>query len=438
MPATPRPRATWLKDEEDDLMSFMSTISSQAGDNGNFKQPSFQISVPVGVKTSPKAPKTAWKRLRYSQNTEIHVFWLYLTQISSVLDVFGCVLCAKPAGTRVWVPTGTGPGCRSGTHGLPVHIPSFQKAVQHLEAIRKSLPEDVDPPRTAKDLKSVQNKWNLFQQIYTVIKELRTVSGWTWDSSKGCNIGAATASSWEDYVKVHPKASPFRNAGWRHWDAFVAFMESINPSEKSAPRGANVHQPTATQRVQLPAPSTPLPNTPSSHDDSDDALGTQSDSPDSEGDSDEDPTPAITPLIRKRGREPATPTTTVVKRARKSQAAEAMDNMSTTLRLFGKDLAKAIATPAVLPSSTTTMPAASSATSTSSLSTPARLSLARVALLKLFQNDPHRPGVPNKGAIDTYLAIDEDELRKGVVHDMLTDAGVMPLDLSSFENDTFY
>ncbi|PPR04927.1 hypothetical protein CVT24_007171 [Panaeolus cyanescens] len=70
MPATPRHRATWLKDEEDDLMSFMSTISSQAGDNGNFKQP------------------------------------------------------------------------------------SFQKAVQHLEAIWKSLPEDVDPPRTAKDLNS--------------------------------------------------------------------------------------------------------------------------------------------------------------------------------------------------------------------------------------------------------------------------------------------
>ena len=48
------------------------------------------------------------------------------------------------------------------------------------------------------------------------------------------------ASSWDDYVKKHPEAKPFRNKGWIHLRKFVDIMPSSTSS-------TNVFHPSASQ-----------------------------------------------------------------------------------------------------------------------------------------------------------------------------------------------
>ncbi|KAG6882130.1 hypothetical protein C0992_012657, partial [Termitomyces sp. T32_za158] len=61
-----------------------------------------------------------------------------------------------------------------------------------------------------KTVKACQNKWNSLKQTYRVILALQSVSGWTWDDKKGCNITPELESSWAAYVKVHKQAAPFK------------------------------------------------------------------------------------------------------------------------------------------------------------------------------------------------------------------------------------
>lgn len=75
-----------------------------------------------------------------------------------------------------------------------------------------------------------------FQQLrgtYKIVEKVRNNSGWAWDDQKGASIGPTTASSWDDYIKAHPKAKPFRNRGWPYW----ALMAEIMPRTVS---GAHV------------------------------------------------------------------------------------------------------------------------------------------------------------------------------------------------------
>lgn len=76
--------------------------------------------------------------------------------------------------------------------------------------------------------------------MYRVIRAIQEVSGWVWDDETGASITAHTASSWEDYVKCHPGAKPFRNKGWVH----LAKVSLLMPSTAI---GVNVYHPTVTQ-----------------------------------------------------------------------------------------------------------------------------------------------------------------------------------------------
>jgi hypothetical protein len=73
-----------------------------------------------------------------------------------------------------------------------------------------------------------------FRKIYRVIRAIQSVSGWTWDDETGATINIHTASSWDDYVRVHPEARPFRNKGW----PLFRKMELLMPATVT---GANVY-----------------------------------------------------------------------------------------------------------------------------------------------------------------------------------------------------
>ena len=97
-----------------------------------------------------------------------------------------------------------------------------------------------------------------FKKLYHIIHVIQSVSSWDWDDKTGASITVNTASSWDDYVKKHPKAKPFRNSGWMHFNKVTLIMPAT-------PAGAHVFHPTA--RVSTPDdvndhPSSPDPTPP--------------------------------------------------------------------------------------------------------------------------------------------------------------------------------
>ncbi|KJA13473.1 hypothetical protein HYPSUDRAFT_125539, partial [Hypholoma sublateritium FD-334 SS-4] len=85
---------------------------------------------------------------------------------------------------------------------------TYQKGVKHISHLCER-----GPP---KDSKSLQNKWNALKKTYRVVLAIQAASGWVWDNEKGADINIYSALSWDDYVKKHPAAKPFRNRGWVH------------------------------------------------------------------------------------------------------------------------------------------------------------------------------------------------------------------------------
>ena len=72
-----------------------------------------------------------------------------------------------------------------------------------------------------------------------MIRAIQAVSGWVWSDDTGASITLHSASSWDDYVKSHPEAKPFRNKGWQFFNKVSLIMPSTTV-------GANVFHPTAT------------------------------------------------------------------------------------------------------------------------------------------------------------------------------------------------
>jgi hypothetical protein len=88
------------------------------------------------------------------------------------------------------------------------------------------------------------------RKLFRIVYAIQLVSGWTWDDETGASINIYTQSSWDDYVKVHPEAKPFRNKGW----PLFRKMETLMPATVA---GANVYH-----AATAPAPSTPAPPPP--------------------------------------------------------------------------------------------------------------------------------------------------------------------------------
>ncbi|KAF7371918.1 hypothetical protein MVEN_00049500 [Mycena venus] len=62
--------------------------------------------------------------------------------------------------------------------------------------------------------KVCSNKYGQLRAILKVVEHVAGNSGWTWSDITGASIDANTKSTWDDYVRAHPKAKPFRNRGW--------------------------------------------------------------------------------------------------------------------------------------------------------------------------------------------------------------------------------
>jgi hypothetical protein len=270
---------------------------------------------------------------------------------------------------------------------------TFQRATTSIAPLHERGP--------VKTVKGCQNKWSSFRKLYRVIRAIQEVSGWVWDDKTGASITPHTASSWEDYVKHHPEAKPFRNKGWCHF----ANVSLLMPSSAV---GANVFHPTGTHDEDS---GTPAPSEPNSTSQRDEPLVEDSDS-------DEDSQPSQSSALRKRAREPATPTRPSVKRPRASNGAAALQDMSSSLTQVGNALSAALAPPpnAVDP-------------------TPRRRANAIAAVLRLetdWLDDSQLVAFidfirGDQIAGDVYLALTKPEVRKKWVHTQLAGLGVVVL-----------
>ncbi|KZT01760.1 uncharacterized protein LAESUDRAFT_631897, partial [Laetiporus sulphureus 93-53] len=76
-------------------------------------------------------------------------------------------------------------------------------------------------PKTAKFCKT---KWADLRETYHVIAALLEQSRFIWSADHGVQIDECSETVWQEYVKKHLKAAPFRNKGWPHFEAMQAIM----------------------------------------------------------------------------------------------------------------------------------------------------------------------------------------------------------------------
>ncbi|KAH9021496.1 hypothetical protein EDB85DRAFT_2152307 [Lactarius pseudohatsudake] len=87
-----------------------------------------------------------------------------------------------------------------------------------------------------KTMGSCKNKWGKFKELYLVICDIKSQSGFTWSDEQGATIGPESTSVWEVYVKKKPGAERFRNKGWGHFYK----VQRLMPSNA---RGQNIFRP---------------------------------------------------------------------------------------------------------------------------------------------------------------------------------------------------
>ncbi|KIJ95274.1 hypothetical protein K443DRAFT_109054 [Laccaria amethystina LaAM-08-1] len=112
--------------------------------------------------------------------------------------------------------------------GANFKVVTFQKAAKHLTPMLER--------GATKNVKSRENKY-----CAVFICAIQLVSCWTLDDETGATINIRTTSSWDDYVKVHPKAKPFHNKGWPHFHK----METLMPATVA---GVNVYHASVRNR----------------------------------------------------------------------------------------------------------------------------------------------------------------------------------------------
>ncbi|KAF8501139.1 hypothetical protein F5888DRAFT_1589537, partial [Russula emetica] len=62
------------------------------------------------------------------------------------------------------------------------------------------------------------------KDTYLVVSLLKEQSGFAWDELKGATITVESEPVWRAYVLKYPKASPFRNKGWPHYNNMMPLM----------------------------------------------------------------------------------------------------------------------------------------------------------------------------------------------------------------------
>ncbi|RDX45603.1 hypothetical protein OH76DRAFT_1333850, partial [Lentinus brumalis] len=73
-----------------------------------------------------------------------------------------------------------------------------------------------------------KNKYNRLRSYFWAVQELkgRSASGFSYDDELGAGITKENEQIWEDYVKSHKYASPFKNKGFAYYDLMLDLMPS--------------------------------------------------------------------------------------------------------------------------------------------------------------------------------------------------------------------
>ncbi|KIL58958.1 hypothetical protein M378DRAFT_85731, partial [Amanita muscaria Koide BX008] len=96
---------------------------------------------------------------------------------------------------------------------------NFKKATWQAAAVELS-------KRSPKTWSACKSKWQNLKATFEVVSRLANQSGFSWDHERGADIQPEGRLVWQEYVQKHPKAAPFRNRGWAHFDDFAIFAPS--------------------------------------------------------------------------------------------------------------------------------------------------------------------------------------------------------------------
>ncbi|KAJ3793709.1 hypothetical protein GGU11DRAFT_663290, partial [Lentinula aff. detonsa] len=105
---------------------------------------------------------------------------------------------------------------------------TFQAAADHLAPLTTV--------GGVKDKEACRTKWQevCCKRKLNAIGLIKQQSGWAaWSDEHGAGITTLTSRSWDDFVKKHKEAKPFRNCGW----PFLHDVERIMPYQ---PKGTLV------------------------------------------------------------------------------------------------------------------------------------------------------------------------------------------------------
>ncbi|KAJ7461180.1 hypothetical protein FB451DRAFT_1562992 [Mycena latifolia] len=315
-----------------------------------------------------------------------------------------------------------------------------------------------------KTAKSCQGKFTQLKRTFRVIQDIQKQSGFHWDNDTGASIDVASASAWGAYIKRAPEAKPFRNSGWGH----LSRMEQLMPATA---KGTHVFRPGAVEDGgDALGGANGGDDSQEEVDDEDHAaipgarrrrearsssppwvLGPDDALPSGDNDSERESSPAPeTPFPSKRKR-PATATPHYQKKQpRLSGGARALENIATSAADFneifagvGNGLTAAVAAAAAAPAA----PAGASAP------------IAPPAAQLAFQTTPHRKQDAIKRAqrlekwlgldnlvlfvellrqdvslVDTYNALEDDDLRVGWVKDQVNKNTAFDLNAYDFSS----
>ncbi|KAK7019604.1 hypothetical protein R3P38DRAFT_3398370 [Favolaschia claudopus] len=281
-----------------------------------------------------------------------------------------------------------------------------------------------------KTAKVCHNKYTQLRGTSKVVEHVAGNSGWAWSDEHGACIDDTTKSTWDDYVRAHPKAKPFRNRGWEFRDKMLKLM----PVRIT---GAHVYRGTAGAPATLVSDDEEEEEENDGGNDEDgegdagrgasppwdmsgfESQGPPRSSPSTGGArtselSDKDSTPQTPAPSQGKKCSAATPVapTPVVKKPRGAPGAAAMDKLATSIVGFGEDLRFALAPPeaagGLQPSPRRKMDAIVRAQELEASWLPTDQLIRFINILKA-----------DRDAVDTYSALKIEELRKAWVRNQL-------------------
>ncbi|KAF6753952.1 hypothetical protein DFP72DRAFT_1126764 [Ephemerocybe angulata] len=289
----------------------------------------------------------------------------------------------------------------------------FNEVAPAVEAIRtKGAPKDGQKCKT---------HWKSLCARFNAIGAIQRKSGWTWSDIHGANITPSMAASWNDFLLKHPKAKDFRNAGW----AFREKMASITPAKVT---GENVLYPSqiasvpqtqaSSQETPVPIPSTPEPSSTAT------PPPPHSEQRESSPEEDDE-----LPQTLKRRASARTTTTQPEKRPRTTAASAFMQKTNQEMGRMN-DIFEAMLNPAAAQGSSAIGPTPSRRREAITRAQDVEMTWLKdssvVALIRVFQSDVE--------AVDTYMALKLEPVRKLWVRETLLAAGIDEADISDSES----